>query len=259
MASAWLLPVTDLLEGLLAGPVGFALLGFVLLWDPLYFVFVGPAFILGMIAQGMVRSAFHRWSQVATRSGLTGAEVAARVLSTSDIRDVGIEISAGMLSDHYDPRTRTLRLSEQNYHGRSVAAAAIAAHEAGHAIQHARKYAPLALRSMYVPLASLGSGLSFPLLFAGFIFAWKPLVLAGVALFSAVVLFQILTLPVEFDASRRAKRVLIDGGMVTDDEEARGVSKVLNAAALTYVAATLQAVLTLLYYLHILGLLGRRS
>jgi len=223
-----------------------------------YLLFVGPAFLLALIAQGMVKGAVHRWSRQPLARGLTGAEVARRVLQAGEVEGVAIEVSHGWLSDHYDPRSRTLRLSEANYHGRSIAAAAIAAHEAGHAIQHARRYAPLALRTFYVPVASLGSSLSIPLIFLGAIFTWPTLMLAGVALFSAVVLFQMLTLPVEFDASRRAKRILADSGLLTSDHEARGVSAVLNAAAMTYVAATVQAVMTLLYYLHVLGILGGR-
>lgn len=223
-----------------------------------YLLFVGPAFILALIAQAMVKGAVHRWSREPLGRGMTGAEVARRVLQVGEVQGVGIEISRGWLSDHYDPRSRTLRLSENNYHGQSIAAAAIAAHEAGHAIQHARRYAPLALRSLYVPVASLGSTLSIPLIILGAIFTWPTIMLAGVALFSAVVLFQMLTLPVEFDASRRAKRILSESGILTADHEARGVSSVLNAAALTYVAATVQSVLTLLYYLHVLGLLGGR-
>ena len=167
-------------------------------------------------------------------------------------------LTPGQLSDHYDPRERVLRLSADNYNGRSVAAAAIAAHEAGHAIQHATRYPMLALRSAYVPAASLGSWFAFPMLFAGMIFRYPPLIYIGIALFSAVVLFQLITLPVEFDASARAKRVLADSGIISDEEEMGGVRSVLGAAALTYVAATIQAVLTLLYYLWRSGLLGRR-
>lgn len=225
-------------------------------FDPMYFVFVGPAFLLAMWAQMRVKSAFARWSDVPSRSRLTGAEVARRICEMGGAEDIPIEVSNGYLSDHYDPVNRVLRLSHDNYHGRSVAAAAIAAHEAGHAIQHAVKYPFLALRSAYVPLASLGSWLSFPLLFAGAFFSIGPLITAGIALFGAVVIFQIITLPVEFDASARAKRLLSDSGLIRDQEEMRGVKSVLGAAALTYVAATIQAVLTLLYYLWRLGLLG---
>lgn len=225
-------------------------------FDPMYFVFVGPAFLLAMWAQMRVKSAFARWSDVPSRSRLTGAEIARRICEMGGAEDIPIEVSNGYLSDHYDPVNRVLRLSHDNYHGRSVAAAAIAAHEAGHAIQHAVKYPFLALRSAYVPLASLGSWLSFPLLFAGAFFSIGPLITAGIALFGAVVIFQIITLPVEFDASARAKRLLSDSGLIRDQEEMRGVKSVLGAAALTYVAATIQAVLTLLYYLWRLGLLG---
>ena len=214
--------------------------------------------VLGFWAQHRVKSTFAKNLEVPVANGLTGAQVARRILDANGLNEVPVEETPGALSDHYDPRSRTLRLSEAHYHGRSVAAAAIAAHEAGHAIQHARRYAPLALRTFYVPLAALGSNLSIPLILLGAIFHWPTLLLAGVILFSAVVLFQVLTLPVEFDASRRAKRILAESGLLTADHEARGVSSVLNAAAMTYVAATVQAVMTLLYYLYALGLLGGR-
>ena len=222
----------------------------------LYFLFIAPALLLAVIAQARVKSAFHRWSQVQSRTGLTGAQVAQRVLDHGGTQGVRIEATPGKLTDHYDPRGKVLRLSEANYHGRSVAAAAVAAHEAGHAIQHAREYGPLVLRSLAVPAANFGSGLSFPLLIIGAIMSFPPLILAGVVLFSFVVLFQLITLPVEFDASRRAKLVLADSGIIVDEEEARGVSNVLNAAALTYVAAAAQAVLTLMYY--VIVFLGNR-
>ena len=225
-------------------------------FDPMYFVFVGPAFLFAMWAQVRVKSAFARWSEVPTNSRMTGAEVARRICEMGGAEDIPIEISDGYLSDHYDPINRVVRLSQSNYHGSSVAAAAIAAHEAGHAIQHATRYPFFGLRSAYVPIASLGSWLAFPLLFAGAFFSIGPLITAGIALFGAVVLFQLITLPVEFDASARAKRLLADSGLIQDHEEMRGVQSVLGAAALTYVAATIQAVLTLLYYLWRLGLLG---
>ncbi|MEC9477011.1 MAG: zinc metallopeptidase, partial [Planctomycetota bacterium] len=211
-------------------------------FDPMYFVVVGPAFLLAIWAQMRVKSAFQHWSQVPLRSGWTGAQVAQKVCEIGGADGVQIEQTPGQLSDHYDPRNRVLRLSSDNYHGRSVAAAAIAAHEAGHAIQHATRYPMLALRSAYVPAASLGSWFAFPMLFAGMIFRYPPLIYIGIALFSAVVLFQIITLPVEFDASARAKRVLADSGIISDEEELGGVRSVLGAAALTYVAATIQAV-----------------
>ena len=225
-------------------------------FDPMYFVFVGPAFLFAMWAQMRVKSAFARWSEVPTNRRMTGAEVARRICEMGGAEDIPIEISHGYLSDHYDPINRVVRLSQSNYHGSSVAAAAIAAHEAGHAIQHATRYPFFGLRSAYVPIASLGSWLAFPLLFAGAFFSIGPLITAGIALFGAVVLFQLITLPGEFDASARAKRLLADSGLIQDQEEMRGVQSVLGAAALTYVAATIQAVLTLLYYLWRLGLLG---
>ncbi len=227
-------------------------------FDPMYFLFVGPAFLLALWAQARVKSSFGKWSAVPLRSGWTGAQVAARVCELGGAEGIKIEMTPGQLSDHYDPRERVLRLSAENYNGRSVAAAAIAAHEAGHAIQHATRYPMLVLRSAYVPAASLGSWFAFPMLFAGMIFRYPPLIFIGIALFGAVVLFQFITLPVEFDASARAKRVLAESGIISDEEEMDGVRSVLGAAALTYVAATIQAVLTLLYYLWRSGLLGRR-
>ena len=192
-------------------------------FDPMYFVFVGPAFLFAMWAQMRVKSAFARWSEVPTNSRMTGAEVARRICEMGGAEDIPIEISDGYLSDHYDPINRVVRLSQSNYHGSSVAAAAIAAHEAGHAIQHATRYPFFGLRSAYVPIASLGSWLAFPLLFAGAFFSIGPLITAGIALFGAVVLFQLITLPVEFDASARAKRLLADSGLIQDHEEYFGM------------------------------------
>ncbi|MFQ5653157.1 MAG: zinc metallopeptidase [Planctomycetota bacterium] len=228
-------------------------------FDPRYFIFVGPAILLAIVAQMWVKGAMAKWSRVPIRAGLTGRQVAERVLNLGGVSGVAIQETRGWLSDHYDPRHQALRLSPQVHNSTSVAACAVAAHEAGHAIQHARRYAMLQLRSAYVPAASIGSWLSIPLIFLGFIFTMPALTTLGVIFFSAVVLFQLITLPVEFDASRRAKKVLAEGGLVADAEEARGVSAVLTAAAMTYVAATLQAISTLLYYLYILGFFGRRS
>jgi len=228
------------------------------LYGPMYLLFAGPALLLALWAQMRVKSSFGKWSDVPLRSGWTGAQVAARVCELGGAEGIQIEMTPGQLSDHYDPRERVLRLSADNYNGRSVAAAAIAAHEAGHAIQHATRYPMLALRSAYVPAARFGSGFALPMFIAGIFFRSPPLIFIGIALFSAAVLFQFITLPVEFDASTRAKRVLADSGIISDEEEMRGVRSVLGAAALTYVAATLQVVLTLLYYLRRSGLLGRR-
>lgn len=225
-------------------------------FDPLYFVYVGPAMLIALLAQVWVKSAVSTWSQRPNQRGLTGQETAHAVLARAGVQGVRVELTHGFLSDHYDPRTSTLRLSPQVFEGRSVAALAIAAHEAGHAIQHAHKYGPLELRSLAVPTASIGSWLSIPLIFIGAIFAMPSLVLLGIIAFSAIVLFQLITLPVEFDASRRAKLVLVEAGLASSPQDERGVSAVLTAAAMTYVAAAIQSIATLLYYLVRFGVIG---
>lgn len=222
-----------------------------------YLIYMIPAMILAMIAQLLVKTAVSKYSQVPLARRMTGEEVARRVLDHAGVPGVTIERARGFLSDHYDPRAQVIRLSEGIHDGRTVTAAAIAAHEAGHAIQKERKYAPLALRSLYVPLASFGGRGAIPLLILGAFLQMEMLIFVGIALFSAVVLFQLITLPVEFDASRRAKAVLAETGIIVDAAEARGVSSVLTAAALTYVAAAIQSILTLLYYLHLFA--GRRD
>jgi len=228
------------------------------LFDPRYFdmrywILVGPAILLALYAQMRVSSAFRRYSKVRTLRGFTGAEAAAEVMRAGGVDDVRIEMTRGFLSDHYDPSSRTLRLSENVYSSNSMAAVGVAAHEAGHAIQHAHHYFPLSLRSMIVSVASIGSNLAWPMIFMGMIFGWLGLLKIGVVLFAGMVIFQIVTLPVEFNASSRAKRVLAETGVVANDDEARGVSAVLNAAAMTYVAATITAIMQLLYYLILLG------
>jgi len=227
--------------------------------DPLYFVFVGPALLLAIWAQLRVKSAFARFSKVPTRRGITGAQAAAEVLRQADIYDVKIERVGGFLSDHYDPRTKTLRLSPNVYDSASVAAVGVAAHEAGHAMQHAHSYGALALRSFMVPTATFGSWLAMPLIFIGALIGSLGLAKLGLLLFGTVVLFQIITLPVEFNASSRAKHVLATTGLIVDDDEMRGVSSVLTAAGWTYVAAALAALMQLLYYAYMLGLLGGRD
>jgi Zn-dependent membrane protease YugP len=227
--------------------------------DPMYYLFVAPALLLAIWAQIRVQSAFGYYRRVHSRSGLTGAAAAERVLRDAGIRDVTIEHADGMLSDHYDPRTRTLRLSSGVYDSPSVAALGVAAHEAGHAIQHAHRYAPLAMRSLLVPTASLGSWLAIPLIFLGFLVGSAGLAKFGLVLFGAVVVFQLITLPVEFDASARAKQVLAETGIIADPDEMEGVRSVLSAAGWTYVAAALAALMQLLYYAWVLGLFGRRN
>jgi Zn-dependent membrane protease YugP len=173
------------------------------------------------------------------------------------VHNVQIEPVGGFLSDHYVPGQRVLRLSEEVYGSTSLAALGVAAHESGHALQEATRYPLLALRGGLVPLASIGSGLSWIILVAGFLLQWMGLILVGIAAFSLVVIFQLVNLPVEFDASRRARIALVDSGLITPDEDVY-VKKVLNAAALTYVAATLSSIMTLLYFLYRAGLLGGR-
>ena len=213
-----------------------------------FLLFISPALLLGILAQFWVRSSYARAQKVAAR--LSGAAAAKRILDSAGLHDVAIEEVPGRLSDHYDPRARVLRLSQDVYHRRSLAAVGIAAHEAGHAIQHARNYFPLVIRNAAVPAAGFGSSGGMLLLLLGYIFHNPALLIFGIILFSAVVFFQLVNLPVEYDASSRAKAELINLGIV-DQYELPVVSKVLSAAALTYVAATLQALLTLFYYVSI--------
>jgi hypothetical protein len=203
------------------------------------------------------RSAFGKYAKVRTMNGLTGAQAAQRMLATAGITDVEIVPTRGYLSDHYNPLTKKLALSEAVYGAPSIAAVGVACHEAGHAIQHASHYAPLKLRSALVPTARIGSSLGMWVVFGGLILQMQGLVVAGIVLFSAVVLFQLVTLPVEFDASKRAKEVAFRHGLITEQEK-EGVAKVLDAAAMTYVAAAIGSILTLLYFLLRSGLLGGR-
>lgn len=224
-------------------------------FDPMYFLFLAPGILLALWAQWRVKSAYASASQVAARSGYSGAETAAALLRAGGINDVRIEPVEGMLTDHYSPQEKVLRLSPEVYAGRNLAALGIAAHETGHAYQDATHYPLLVLRNGLVPMAGIGSNLSWILLMLGFVLGVAGLIYVGIGLFSLTVLFQLVNLPVEFDASRRARIALVDHGLVDADED-ETVGKVLNAAALTYVAATLTAVLTLLYFLFRAGLLG---
>jgi hypothetical protein len=210
--------------------------------------------LLGMWAQYRVRSTYAAAQQIPCR--LSGAAAAQYILQSAGVGKLGIQEIGGRLSDHYDPREKVLRLSSDVFHGRNLAAVGIAAHEAGHAIQDARNYAPLVIRNAAVPAASFGSNASFLLLILGMLFSFQPLILAGIALFGCVVFFQLVNLPVEFNASSRAKAELVNLGVV-NAQELTYVRRVLSAAALIYVAATLQAVLTLLYY--IMMFTNRRS
>lgn len=218
-------------------------------FDPLYLLFALPGLLLSMWAQGVVKSTFNQYARLGTRSGLSGAEAAAQ-LAQARGAPVRIEGVDGFLADHYDPAANTLRLSPEVYHGRSISALGVAAHELGHALQKADNYFPMYLRSGLVPLASLGSQFSYLLILGGLFLHSEPLQNAGLVLFMAAVAFTLVTLPVEFDASARAMRLLRQGGLVTD-QEAVGVQRVLTAAALTYVAGAVTAVLQLLYYLNL--------
>jgi uncharacterized protein len=215
-----------------------------------YFIIIAPALLLGLWAQFRIHSAYAQAQKMP--APLSGAAAGRHILDSAGLTDVQIEEIPGQLSDHYDPRARVLRLSSDVYENRTLAAVGIAAHEAGHAIQHACAYAPLMVRNAAVPVAGIGTWVSIPLIFLGAFFSMRTplgagLIWLGIGLFGAVVAFQVINLPVEFNASARAKVQLVSLGIVSD-EELKYVSKVLNAAALTYVAATLQAILTLLYY-----------
>lgn len=216
--------------------------------------------LISLWAQGRVNSAFSRYSKVRSRTGMTGADAAMRLLNSQGIYDVTVRPVSGKLTDHYDPRTKTVNLSESVYHATSVAAIGVAAHECGHAMQHNEGYAPLRFRSALVPVANFGSQLSWPLILLGVIFGGlgSPLVQIGILMFTLAVLFQIVTLPVEFNASSRAIRLLDAQGILSGDE-VNGTKKVLGAAALTYVAAAAGSILQLLRLIILFGGRDRRD
>ena len=222
----------------------------------LYILISLPALLLGFYAQAKVQGSFNKYSRLRTSNGMTGSEVARKILDHNGLNDVRIESTHGTLSDHYDPRKKILRLSQGVHSVPSIAAAGIAAHEAGHAIQHAKKYGPLALRNLMVPSVQLGSWLGPIVFMVGLFLANESLALLGLALFGATAVFAIITVPVELDASNRAKGMLTSFGILYSNEM-KGVESVLNAAALTYVAGAIQVISTLLYYaLMLFG--GRR-
>ena len=230
-------------------------------FDPIYWVVIGVGMVLSLWAQARVKGTFAKYSRMKTRSGMTGADVARGILSQNGIHDVKVEPIKGTMTDHYDPRTKTLRLSEPVFGSNSMAAFGVAAHEVGHAIQDAEGYAPLKFRSVWVPVANLGGGLSMVVIILAFFLGGVATTLGhtaallGVLMFATTTLFTLVTLPVEFDASRRALASLESGGFVGTDE-LQGARKVLNAAALTYVAAFVTSLLTLLYWAYRLGLIG---
>ncbi|MDD4679267.1 MAG: zinc metallopeptidase [Clostridia bacterium] len=225
-------------------------------FDPTYLLLI-PAILLSLYAQAKVQTTFSKYMKIPARSGINGAQAARELLRQNQLYDVKVEQVSGRLSDHYDPRSKTLRLSPEVYSSSSLAALGIAAHEAGHAFQHNNEYVPLKLRNAIVPVANIGSNLAFPLLLLGIILSMPTLVQIGIIAFSAAVLFQLITLPVEYNASNRAIAALESGGMIQGDETG-STRKVLNAAALTYVAATLMSILQLLRLLLIAGG-GRRN
>ncbi len=222
-------------------------------FDPLYFIIIAPGFALSLYATWRTRSTFSKYSQVGSRSGMTGAQAAAQMLHRHGISGVRIERSSGWLSDHYDPSQKALRLSDDVYSSQSLSAIGVACHEAGHAMQDAHGYSMLSLRTALVPATNFSSMFSYILIMVGLFI--QPFLLLGVALFTVGVVFSLITLPVEWDASRRAKVAMDEAGMLTPEEN-RHASKVLNAAFLTYLAAAVTSLLTLVYYLFRLGLLG---
>lgn len=223
--------------------------------DPVYFLFALPGLALSLWASFYTKSTFKKYSRVGSRRGMTGAQAAQELLRSNGVEHVRIEQVRGFLSDHYDPRTRTLRLSPGVYGSQSLSAIGVACHEAGHALQHAQNYAPLQLRTSLVPATMVGSNFSYVLILAGVWFHSQPLVLLGAACFSLAVLFSLVTLPVEWNATARAKRAMAHAGIVSE-QEASHAGRVLNAAFLTYVAAAVSSLLILLYYLMRAGVFG---
>lgn len=219
-----------------------------MVFDPIYLLFIIGPILFSAWASWRVQRAVGYYSQVPNQEGYTGAEAAAIMLRQAGIGDVSIVPASGFLTDHYNPVNKTLALSESNFYGRSIAAVGIATHEAGHALQHASHYAPLGLRSALVPTAGIGSNLGYLVMFLGLILQSAGVIIVGAVLFAMVLLFQIITLPVEYDASNRAKRLIVENGIVSPEEQV-GVAAVLDAAALTYVAAAVSTLMTLAYFL----------
>lgn len=217
------------------------------------YILLIPALILSMWAQFRVSSTFSRFSKVRASSGMTATQMAEQLLHAEGVYDVSVERTRGNLTDHYDPKNMVLRLSDSTANSTSVAALGVAAHEAGHVLQHRDGYAPLMLRTAAVPVVNIGSNLSWPLFVVGLIFSWEPLLYAGIALFALAVLFALITLPVEFNASKRALAALEANGYLQPGEEMRGAKKVLSAAAMTYVASAFMAIMQLLRLLAIAG------
>ena len=229
--------------------------GVYMFFDPLYFVFVGPAIIFTIWAQFKVKATFSKYEKIQASTHMTGRDVALRILEQSGIHDVKVEEVGGWFSDHYDSQKKVLRLSPKVYHNSSIASVGVAAHEVGHAIQHAEGYAPLMFRQFMAPAAMIGSNMAMILIFLGAIMSAFGLIKLGIIGFALAVIFQLITVPVELDASRRAKQ-LLDKYMIIPQQDVRSVALVLNAAAYTYLAAALAAVMQLLYFLFRFGFFG---
>jgi len=227
-------------------------------FDPMYLIFMIPAFLLMALSSWYVRSAYNKWSRVRASSGLTGTQAAQRLISTGNLYGVQVAGTAGQLSDHYDPRDKTLYLSRGVAESPSIASVAVAAHELGHAMQDAEGYFPMTIRSALVPAVNIGSNLGWILIIIGLILRITGIAWVGVLVFSLGALFALATLPVEFNASARAKELLSATGIIQTEEERHGVNQVLNAAALTYVAGLVTAVMQVLYYVFLIGGMGGR-
>ncbi len=223
--------------------------------DWTYLVLVMPAVIFSLIASAKVKSTFHKYERVQTRSGISGYDSARTILDANGLQDIRIEHVAGDLTDHYDPKNKVIRLSDATYASKSAAAVGVAAHEAGHAVQHARGYTPIKIRAAIIPITNIGSMLTFPLILIGFFLSFQPLVTLGIAFFALSTLFQLVTLPVEFNASKRAMQALRGSGRMYDDELTAS-RKVLSAAAMTYVAAL---AVSLMQLLRLILIFGRRN
>jgi len=227
-------------------------------FDPMYLIFMIPAFALMGFASWYVKHAYRKWGQVRASSGLTGQMAAQRLISSGNLYGVQVQGTAGQLTDHYDPRDKTLYLSPSVANSPSVASVAVAAHELGHAMQDAEEYFPMKIRSMLVPAVNIGSNLGWILIIIGLMLRITGIAWLGVLVFSGGALFALATLPVELNASARAKELLYATGIIQSEEERRGVNQVLNAAALTYVAGLVTAVMQLLYYVFLIGGMGGR-
>jgi Zn-dependent membrane protease YugP len=229
-----------------------------MIFDIRYMIFMLPAIVLMMVVQWYVNSAYSKWSKIAARSRATGAQAAQRLIERGGLYNVRIEGISGQMTDHYDPRQKVLRLSQGVYQGQSVAALAIAAHELGHAMQDKEEYLPLRFRAALVPAVNIGSYLGWFLILIGLVLGFTELAWLGIAVFSTGALFALATLPVELNASARARKLLTETGLIQGEDEMRGVNHVLNAAAMTYVAALITAIMQLLYWITVVLGVGRR-